>query len=65
MLKNIRKNLTFAAVLLLSSAASHAATVNGFANGGFETGTAFAADSWAGAARAIAFRAIVIPEGVR
>jgi hypothetical protein len=50
MLKNIHKNLTFAAVLLLSSAASHAATVNGFANGGFETGTAFAADSWAGAA---------------
>lgn len=36
MLKNIHKHLALAAAVTLSSAASQAAIVNGFANGGFE-----------------------------
>ncbi|MGK0500877.1 MAG: hypothetical protein ACJAYG_002531 [Oceanicoccus sp.] len=50
MLKNIHRNVALAAAVLLSSSVSQAAIVNGFANGGFETGTPFAADSWASVA---------------
>jgi hypothetical protein len=50
MLKTICKNAALTAAVLLSSAASQAVTVNGFANGGFEEGTAFAATNWSPAA---------------
>lgn len=50
MLKTICKNAALTAAVLLSSAAAQAAMVNGFANGGFETATLYAADNWVGAA---------------
>jgi len=50
MIKNIHKKLTLAAALLLASTASQAATVNGFANGGFETATGNLAANWDNAA---------------
>lgn len=46
MLNNTHKNVALAAAILLGSTAAQAATVNGFANGGFENVSGGQADSW-------------------
>jgi hypothetical protein len=51
MQNKLHKNVVLAAAILLGSTAAQAATVNGFANGGFENvGTTTPAESWLGAA---------------
>jgi hypothetical protein len=50
MTNTLYKNVVLAAAILLGSTAAQAATVNGFANGGFENvGTTSPAESWVGA----------------
>tara|TARA_R110002072_G_scaffold26732_2_gene88072 strand:- start:502 stop:1173 length:672 start_codon:yes stop_codon:yes gene_type:complete len=51
MIRNLSGTLALAGALLLASTASQAATVNGFANGGFEDATGNVAAGWVGAAQ--------------